>query len=98
MRNVLCSAAGVLFLVSVISAQGPKPDPVKEGRQLFESATFGGNGRTCQTCHSQATGTVSPAEAVKRLKQNPSDPLFVHDGSDDGLGAGVSRMLADATV
>src|SRR5262245_54871426 len=32
-----------------------------------------------------------------RVKK-PGDPLFVHDGSDDGLGNGVSRMLADATI
>ena len=31
-----------------------------EGRRLFERETFGGNGRTCETCHSQDTGTVSP--------------------------------------
>jgi cytochrome c peroxidase len=98
MRNVICSAAGVLFLVSVISAQGPKPDPIKDGRRLFETETFGGNGRTCQTCHMAATGTVSPQEAAMRLKKNPADPLFIHDGSDDGQGNGVSRMLADATV
>ena len=30
---------------------------------LFEDATFGGNGRTCRTCHSRETGTVSPEDA-----------------------------------
>jgi cytochrome c peroxidase len=30
--------------------------------------------------------------------RNPKDPLFVHDGSDDFQGHGVSRMLNDATV
>ncbi|MEY2930469.1 MAG: hypothetical protein RL033_1218, partial [Pseudomonadota bacterium] len=30
--------------------------------------------------------------------EDPSDPLFLHDGSDDGLGNGVSRMLEHATV
>jgi cytochrome c peroxidase len=69
-----------------------------EGRRLFERETFGGNGRSCQTCHSEATGTVSPEDARKRFFHNPRDPLFVHDGSDDGLGHGVSRMLKDATV
>ena len=98
MRSVLCSAAGVLVLVSVMSAQGAKSDPAKEGRRLFQDETFGGNGRTCQTCHSPATGTVSPEDALKRLKKDPNDPLFIHDGSDDGLGNGLSRMLADATV
>lgn len=68
------------------------------GKRLFERETFGGNGRTCLTCHSNATGTVSPEDARQRLALNPHDPLFVHDGSDDGQGNGVTRMLADATV
>jgi cytochrome c peroxidase len=41
---------------------------------------------------------VSPADAQRRFQSNPGDPLFVHDGSDDGLGNGVSRMLERATV
>jgi cytochrome c peroxidase len=69
-----------------------------DGRPLFEHETFGGNGRTCLTCHGRETGTVSPEDAQARFAANPQDPLFVHDGSDDGLGHGVSRMLADATV
>ncbi len=68
------------------------------GNFLFDHETFGGNGRTCLTCHSQKTGTVSPEDAQARFAADPKDPLFVHDGSDDGLGNGVSRMLADATV
>ena len=39
-----------------------------------------------ETCHSQDTGTVSPQDAQKRFKQDPNDPLFLHDGSDDGAG------------
>jgi cytochrome c peroxidase len=70
----------------------------QSGKQLFEEATFGGNGRTCSTCHGEETGTVSPADAQARFAEDPSDPLFVGDGSDDGAGNGVSRMLADATV
>ena len=69
-----------------------------EGRRLFEEETFGGNGRTCLTCHSKTTGTVSPADAEQRFAADPADPLFVADGSDDGLGHGLSRMLTDATV
>ena len=64
-------------------------DAHREGKHLFESETFDGNGRTCLTCHSSATGTVSPADAQKRFLENPLDPLFLHDGSDDGLGNGV---------
>lgn len=67
------------------------------GKFLFEHETFGGNGRTCSTCHGSATGTVSPADAKARYAANHNDPLFVGDGSDDGAGHGVTRMLADAT-
>jgi cytochrome c peroxidase len=71
---------------------------------LFERETFGGNRRTCETCHSQETGTVSPQDAQARFKKNRRDPLFVHDGSDDEDGDGfgderrAARMLADATI
>jgi cytochrome c peroxidase len=99
MRSALSSAVGIVFLAGLVtSAAGPGSAPSKDGRRLFEVDTFGGNGRTCRTCHSAETGTVSPRDAAMRLKKNPNDPLFVHDGSDDGLGNGVSRMLADATV
>ncbi len=70
----------------------------KEGQRLFERETFGGNGRTCITCHSGKSGTVSPADALERFIVNPHDPLFLHDGSDDFEGNGVMRMLTDATV
>lgn len=82
---------------TVLSAGAATPKP-RNGKTLFEKETYGGNGRTCRTCHSAATGTVSPKDAAKRFKKNPADPLFVHDGSDDGLGNGATRMLADATV
>jgi cytochrome c peroxidase len=98
----------VLFscvLGAALSGQGPNPGSGKDtgnnkktGQQLFEAETFGGNGRTCLTCHSQKTGTVSPQDAQNRFAANPHDPLFLHDGSDDGHGNGVARMLADATV
>src|SRR4029077_6667391 len=65
---------------------------------LFTTETFGGNGRTCLTCHSSLTGTVSPADAQRRYRRNPNDALFLFDGSDDGQGHGVNRMLTDATV
>ena len=77
---------------------------IQEGRRLFDHETFAGNGRTCKTCHSEETGTVSPRDAQLRFTQNANDPLFVHDGSDDddgdGFGDGqhVTRMLASATI
>lgn len=74
-------------------------DPLlAQGAFLFAQETFGGNGRTCRTCHSFKTGTVSPEDAQRRFAHDPNDPLFVHDGSDDGNGNGVSRMLSRATI
>ncbi|HZI51323.1 MAG TPA: hypothetical protein VFE29_05830 [Terriglobia bacterium] len=84
--------------VPVFEAQGNSVGQREDGKKLFERETFGGNGRTCLTCHSLDTGTVSPADALARFQKNPQDPLFLHDGSDDGLGHGVSRMLQDATI
>lgn len=100
MRGFFLSSIGVLCLAVMVSVaqNGAGPGQELEGKRLFETETFGGNGRTCQTCHGQSTGTVSPADAQKRFQQNPKDPLFVHDGSDDGAGHGVSRMLTHATV
>jgi cytochrome c peroxidase len=70
---------------------------VGEGQRLFDHETFGGNGRTCRTCHSGDDGTIDPEEVAKRLAQNPLDPLFVHDGLDDFV-SGTSRIAAHATI
>ena len=70
----------------------------EEGRRLFDEETFGGNGRTCVTCHSvKNDGTFSPEDAQQRLAVNPDDPLFVGDGLDDGI-QGTARITAHATV
>ena len=68
------------------------------GKKLFERETFGGNGRTCATCHSAKTGTVSPLEAQKRYAKDPNDPLFRSIDSDDGVGRSFTRLLEDATI
>jgi cytochrome c peroxidase len=77
---------------------GRNDDYRDQGRRLFERDKFGGNGRTCLTCHTRETGTISPADAQERFSRNPNDPLFDGDGSDDGAGGGAQRMLKDATV
>jgi cytochrome c peroxidase len=83
---------------SGLQAQQSTPNTSERNRRLFTTETFGGNGRTCLTCHSFETGTVSPEDAQDRYRRNPRDPLFLFDGSDDGQGHGHSRMLEDATV
>jgi hypothetical protein len=69
-----------------------------KARHLFEQETFGGNGRTCATCHGSVTGTISPQDVRRRFRHNPHDPLFLADGSDDGEGNGTSRIQQDATI
>jgi cytochrome c peroxidase len=99
-----CVAGVILTMVflssriSPVEAQGDSVGQRQDGKRLFERETFGGNGRTCLTCHSRDTGTVTPADALARFQKNPKDPLFLHDGSDDGQGHGASRMLQDATI
>ncbi len=46
---------------------------VERGRQLFFNETFGGNGRTCGTCHPAPTLVLTPAD-IARL--SPDDPFF----------------------
>ena len=70
---------------------------ISEGQRLFDHETFGGNGRTCRTCHSSSNGTIDPEEVAKRLAENPSDPLFLHDGLDDFF-SGTTRITANATI
>lgn len=74
------------------------PSDLFRARHLFERETFGGNGRTCLTCHSRETGTLSPKDAQRRFARNPKDPLFLADGSDNGQGAGTERIRQDATI
>jgi cytochrome c peroxidase len=104
MRAGLAAALAGLVLAIVLNAGIAANDDqglgfhIESGRRLFEHETFGGNGRTCVTCHTRRTGTVSPEDARERFARDPNDPLFRGDGSDDGNGNGVQRMLADATV
>ena len=101
-RYAAAAATGLLTaaMYASVSAQDQPKDHAdsQSGKHFFERATFAGNGRTCSTCHSASTGTVSPEDAQRRFAANPNDPLFVHDGSDDFKGNGASRMLRDATI
>ena len=50
-------------------------DLIEQGRRLFENETFGGNGRTCASCHpAENNFTIDPA-FIARLPRR--DPLFV---------------------
>jgi hypothetical protein len=70
---------------------------ISEGQRLFDHETFGGNGRTCRTCHSGDDGTIDPDEVTARLAEDASDPLFRHDGLDDFF-SGTTRIATHATI
>lgn len=71
---------------------------VSAGAQLFNQEIFGGNERTCVTCHTAGTGTLTPAQARALYNSNPNAPLFRAIDSDDGDGASYSKLLTHATV
>ena len=68
------------------------------GKKLFEKETFGGNGRTCRTCHSKDTGTLGLADVQQMIERaDPDDPFLIGDALDDD-GVGTSRVQANATI
>lgn len=75
-RSVGLSA---LLVLGACEPKLPPPDPqaalVAKGRQIFFNETFGGNGRTCSTCHREEDNfSISPS-FIATLP--PNDPLFV---------------------
>jgi hypothetical protein len=68
------------------------------GKKLFERETFGGNGRTCQTCHTKKTGELSPAQVRELAETDPDNELFRSIDSDDGVGSSYERLKANATI
>lgn len=72
------------FVAQVLAHPAPQSgnskktvDLVAEGRRLFFTATFGGNGRTCGTCHRAENELTIDAAFIATLP--PTDPLFLGD-------------------
>jgi cytochrome c peroxidase len=94
--------SGTCVSISHVRGQvelGPEPEARKlNGKKLFETETFGGNGRTCQTCHSKRTGTLTLEDVQLIIKKaDPDDPFLIHDALDDD-GVGTTRVEAHATI
>jgi cytochrome c peroxidase len=82
-RAIVVSGALVAFVPSLgEAADSPtKKQLIERGRQSFTEETFGGNGRTCATCHPATNNfTLDPAFIAKLPK---SDPLFVAESNPD---------------
>src|SRR5262245_45494846 len=67
------------------------------GKKLFEKETFGGNGRTCRTCHGKFTGTVGLEDVQQIIAKGDPDSFLVGDALDDD-GVGTTRVQANATI
>src|SRR5262245_49219438 len=98
MQKIYLPSTRLALLLCIAPNTWAQASAVSEGKRLFEFETFGGNGRTCRTCHSLTTGTVSPKDANQLFKTHPTDPLFVGDGSDDGNGNGTTRIRTHGTI
>lgn len=64
---------------------------------MFNAETFGGNGRTCSTCHLESSGAIGPDDIEAAWQDDPTGPLFRAIDSDDGTGASYDRMREDGT-
>jgi cytochrome c peroxidase len=77
--------------------QTPRSVSYELGEDLFFHETFGGNGRTCATCHDPRNEfTMSPALVEQRFQLDPSHPLFRAIDSDDGAGRDYTTLRAHA--
>ena len=78
LTRVSVVAAGLLA-EPMLAQAGPVEDArarlVERGRQIFMTETFGGNGRTCATCHPPSNNFTIDAKFIAKLPKR--DPLFV---------------------
>jgi len=95
--GMLCAALLLGPAFPALSQSGQTQDN-QNGEFLFDRETFGGNGRTCVTCHSKETGTFSIQEAQVRFARNPNDTLFRQPDSDNLDGLTYDRLLTTGTI
>ena len=95
------AAVGIAMLVAMssgsdVALQGLGQDELGielDGKKLFEKETFGGNGRTCSTCHSKQTGTLSLDDVQQIIDKADPDKFLIDDALDDD-GVGTTRVQA----
>ena len=84
------AGVGAMCLASIATAA----PTAQLGEDLFFHESFGGNGRTCATCHDpREEFTVSPELIRQRFASEPDHPLFRAIDSDDGDGRAYSALL-----
>ena len=69
------AAAGTATTTDAAAAATPLDVLIEQGARLFFDHTFGGNGRTCGTCHPASRNFTIDTAFISGLP--PDDPLFV---------------------
>jgi mono/diheme cytochrome c family protein len=81
--------AAALTAMAACAPTPPPPEPpptlAERGREIFFNETFGGNGRTCGTCHRAEDNFGLSTQFIATLP--PDDPLFVAE-TVPGLASG----------
>ncbi len=89
--SVLLTLLCLLIAIPYVNAQ--IDEAVARGEYLFMNETFGGNGRTCATCHAPENFyTLSPSY-IATLP--PADSLFVYRRNADLMCADGSRSCLE---
>jgi hypothetical protein len=69
------------------------------GADIFFNETFGGNGRTCGSCHPAANNTTLDVPFVTNLHQSdPRDPLFVNEFDANLAQLETSDLVREAAI
>lgn len=93
----LVLAGSLRALAGAPDANASKRPLTEIGEDVFFHETFGGNDRTCATCHDpRGEFTVSPELVQARFALDPNHPLFRAIDSDDGRGRDYTTLLARA--
>lgn len=90
MKTILAIVVLVVCLYSLLPGlpANTGPDLVAKGEDIFFNETFGGNGRTCVTCHRpEDNWRITPA-FIATLPDD--DPLFAHEFTP-GLGENFEK-------
>lgn len=86
--RILAAAFGAALQLtaaqSACAAETPLETAVAKGAQLFATATFGGNGRTCESCH--AGGGKAPGQVGDRKLPSLLNAAAIYPRFSRGAG------------
>jgi len=80
----MTSILRMIAVATLLTSSWVMADDISEGRRLFMEETFGGNGRTCATCHVPTLNfRLTPANVAQRFANvaQTFDPLFVAESN-----------------